>query len=491
MSDVQIVDILPIQREFHEYDGKFAGLIGGLGAGKSKSVADWFIDRMILYPQGNHGLSARDLPQLKRGALLTIRGALEERKVQYTYNRADGTIRLKRTGAKLIPLTAENFLAWRSLEADTIWADELADWGSTGEEAFTRYLMPRLRYSPMGKQYIAKGMKPQLRFSTNPPLSTSHWLIDFLANSGWKYWHMSTRDNFLMPDYEEYVRGLESAFSPDLWPILIDGKFGNAMVGNVYKGWDRTVHALRPEAMHPLLPKLELDPNQPICWGLDFNVGMMCSVIMQSHRQRMVADALTVTDFAPFNLSWQQVPKQRFRVEVPGYQERLFYVLGELVLKDKGVPEVVQEFLARYGEHAKRSGVAIYGDASGGARSQQISSQSAARSNWQIILQTLYDAGVTKVQFRVPSTNPSVMDRINAVKAAFRTSDGIGFLARADQAPYLMRDFDAVKFVEGKNDIDKTDLKLTHISDACGYVVHVERAIARKEKINFINVTNR
>jgi hypothetical protein len=457
------------------YHEQMAGLIGGFGAGKTNIAAKWFVDRMQMYPKGTHAIANKDLPQYKRGTIRSLMDVLNDRQVPFSYNQSDGFLRLRKNGAKIEPLSAENYLGWRALEADTIWADEVSSWGPSSEIAFKEYLLPRSRLSPEGNRYRDRGIpiEAQLRFTTNPPTDTAHWLYDLLVRKNFcKYWHMSTYDNYLMKDQDKYIINIKRAFSEDMWPIILGGQWGNATLGAVYKGFNHKIHSVyeREVAIPSTLPPFRYDPNAPIEWALDFNVGYMCSVIFQFHMQKFQFVENDVPElFKPL----ARMERKRL-LSTPGHQFRMMYVLDEIRLPDAGTPDVMVHFLRHWGERAKQHGVIIYGDASGGARSQTISAQSAARSNWAIILQTLRDYGIP-YDFRVPRENPSVMDRINSTKLQFNSIDGVGMFIDTEKCPYLLQDYMAVKYKPGLNEIEKENPTLTHLSDALGYAIWIER----------------
>jgi hypothetical protein len=327
-------------------------------------------------------------------------------------------------------------------------------------------------------------MKPQLRVSTNPPLSTGHWLYELVVRHKYcGYRNVSTRDNYLMKDHAEYIDRLERSMAPDLWPILIDGGWGNAGAGAVYRGFNRTIHGA---VTKPPLPPVALNPREPILWSLDFNVGLMCSVIAQVYHQQRRFDPTSLRNTfgapPPVHLLDDYVS-----LESSEYQRNVLYVLDEIRIPNCGTPDVADEFIKRYGAVARQSGVIVYGDASAGGRSQQIAAQASARSNWAIIAEALKRAGIP-AEFRVQTVNPSIMDRINAVKAQFRTKDGIGLHIDLDRCPYLAMDFESVNWREGTNDVDKdSDKTKTHLSDAVGYLIWMERSRAANMAINLLN----
>jgi hypothetical protein len=175
---------------------------------------------------------------------------------------------------------------------------------------------------------------------------------------------------------------------------------------------------------------------------------------------------LVTTGFhpAPFGFG-VQFRKPIIETEIKGAQETLFYCLDELRLADTATYDIVPEFLKRWGDQAKRVGVRLYGDSTGGNRGQQ-----TAESNWEIIRALLGQAGI-RVEYCV-ERNPLETDRINAVNAQFMTGEGVGIVIDHARCPYLVRDLQSVAYKEGTNQVDKTrDASITHLSDALGYPI--------------------
>jgi hypothetical protein len=92
------------------------------------------------YPEATHCIVAKDLPQAKRGPLATLQGVCHDRGVDdFFYNQTTGEITFS-NGCKIRVLSAAAYMGFRALEADTIWCDEVATWGPSAEEAFTKFL---------------------------------------------------------------------------------------------------------------------------------------------------------------------------------------------------------------------------------------------------------------------------------------------------------------------------------------------------------------
>jgi hypothetical protein len=114
----------------------------------------------------------------------------------------------------------------------------------------------------------------------------------------------------------------------------------------------------------------------------------------------------------------------------------------------------------------------VYGDATAEQRRT-----SASRTDWQIIkdffgrYRDQFD-----VTFRVPSANPPVKDRINCVNALLRNHAGQHRLHVHPSCKQLINDFEQVCWKADPSgnplaDLDKSDPRRTHVSDAVGYLV--------------------
>jgi hypothetical protein len=76
--------------------------------------------------------------------------------------------------------------------------------------------------------------------------------------------------------------------------------------------------------------------------------------------------------------------------------------------------------------------------------------------------------------------NPLVINRINAVNAKLKNAKGERYLFINRNCKHLIRDFEQVTYKEKSRDIDKSDLNLTHISDALGYYIEYEFGLKGK-----------
>jgi hypothetical protein len=135
-------------------------------------------------------------------------------------------------------------------------------------------------------------------------------------------------------------------------------------------------------------------------------------------------------------------------------------VFDEIVLRNTNTVEMGKELLARYGSH--RSGLIVYGDAAGSARS------TTGKSDYALMA----DLGL-KDQ-RIKRTNPPVKDRVNALNSMLCNTKGESRLTHHPDCCALKRDFETVQWKEGICEISKSNLERTHATDALGYFIEYE-----------------
>lgn len=203
--------------------------------------------------------------------------------------------------------------------------------------------------------------------------------------------------------------------------------------GSVYYTFNRTHNA------GELAFKLaQYDPNKPLALCCDFNVDPMAWVIAQIYTRPDTLKEVRVID--------------------------------EIFLRNSNTVQSCQEFKVRYPNH--RSGVVLYGDATGEARHTD-----SNITNWKIIENELRDYGITK---KVPNKNPAERDRINAVNGMICNSKNDRKVLVNPRCTHLIRDLEQVGFKEGSVQIDKSkDILLTHPSDAFGYMIEKDFSLAK------------
>lgn len=187
------------------------------------------------------------------------------------------------------------------------------------------------------------------------------------------------------------------------------------------------------------------NPKRPISFHFDFNVAPGVAVICQE----MGADVFKIP---------------------PG--KTITVCIGEVYIpSNSNTPRVCQKLIKDWNHH--KSNVICYGDATGGAKG----SAKVRGSDWDIIKQELMPYFGNRLYFKVPKANPQERQRINALNSRLKNVNGdIKLLVDGKWCPHLVKDLEGVVVIEGgAGELDKkSDLTLTHISDALGYYVHKE-----------------
>lgn len=463
------IEVLPLQEQLISCTSLFSAAVGGVGAGKTLPAQIKMWVRMQQYPLAGHYVVGADFEQLRGGYMLDFRELMEEffgwrESRDYRYREHPRPEIQFTSGARLRTLSAELAERMRSTRIQSLHAEEPQTWHN-GERAWGT-LVGRMRHS-LRSSRAYPGMPIQAWMTLNPiGCPSGSWLHRMLTEQwpahGYPVWRFSLRENTMLENHEQVVANLEATLPPSLWPVEIDG-FWPTSGGGAYREYDAAVHAAPAPAG---LPPMGLR-NERLCWSLDFNVGLQCSVIAQPYVQ-------------PVTVHHHDIGKAEVERPVPTWQRRTFYIIDELAIEDAGAEDVVRVFLERYGAHAKQYGVTVYGDASGGARSALASARSSIRTNWQAIVYGLRAANVD-VRTRIQAANPPQGDRINMVNRQLRSGDGYGLLVDP-KCVELIADLVGVNIKPGTNEIDKSDTselgrRRTHASDALGYMIYVERML--------------
>lgn len=227
---------------------------------------------------------------------------------------------------------------------------------------------------------------------------------------GYRMVQASTYENAqYLPD--GYIQSLLDDYPSQLISAYLNGDFVNLTSGTVYNAFDRNGNASREV----------IRPNEPLYLGQDFNVADMASAIC---------------------------------VKRPNG----FHVVGQLV----GVydtPALLDTLESRYSGHK----IAIYPDASGGARK----TVNASTSDIAMIRR----AGHRVV---VDGSNPAVRDRIVSVNSAFQHRK---LWVNEQEAPDVAKCLEQQAY--GKNGEPDKSGGFDHLNDALGYLVAKELPVRK------------
>lgn len=231
-----------------------------------------------------------------------------------------------------------------------------------------------------------------------------------------------------------YVDRLRGIYDPKLAQQELDAEWVNIGKGKAYWNFSRTRTVIAQD-------KYKVEPQLPLVLNVDFNVSPMC-----------------------WNVGQERV----------GFTDQtVLYVFDELHLDTAGTEVAAKEFMLRHGRHV--SGVEVYGDATGFARSTK-----ATRTDYEIIVQILTKGFVhdgkkipgmrLEPVINVGRANPGESDRVFAHNARLLDATNRRKLFVTDNCIWTIKDYEKVAFKAGTRQIDKTsDPGVTHHTDAIGY----------------------
>ena len=226
------------------------------------------------------------------------------------------------------------------------------------------------------------------------------------------FWSATRENIFLGP---EYLSRMKESLPSLLAEQYLEGRFINTTSGRVYYAFDRRSH-VREQGY---------DESRGLILSCDFNVNPMIWVITQEKGERVA-------------------------------------VLDEIVLREADTSQAVAEFKARFKAEAEE--VEIFGDAAGKHRD----TRQVGRTDYTIIKNLMKGA-----RMRVPSSNPPVKDRVNAVNLLLQSKNQVKGVDIDPKCKELIKDLETLVYKEGSRgaQIDKSDPARTHAADAFGYYI--------------------
>jgi Terminase large subunit, T4likevirus-type, N-terminal len=328
-----------------------------------------------------------------------------------TPNETDLRIELI-TGGTIALRGADNYDGLRGEGLDFAVMDEFA---RMAVEAWTEVLRPAL------SDRLGRGL------FIGTPQGRNHFYELFQAareQAGWAAFHYTTEQGGIVSLAElEAARGDldERSYRQEY-----QASFESLGVGIAYHAFDRTQN-IRP---------VRYDPQFPLLWTLDFNMNPFCSVLAQTDGRRV-------------------------------------HIFDEMVLPNSNTLAACEEFLCRTQELPGRPlNVYVYGDATGVQHKT-----SASRTDWEIV-KNFFGRYPDRYRatFQVPSSNPPVKDRVNCVNAVLRNHAGQYRLVINPTCKELIKDFERIFWKADPHgnslaELDKSDPRRTHVSDAVGYLI--------------------
>jgi hypothetical protein len=401
---------LESQFKFHESKARFKGFSGPIGSGKSAALCQEVV-RLAYANQGRTGLlGAPTYAMLRDATLPALFRVMADAEVEYEHNKSEGVVTIPHLHSTILLRSLDEPERLRGTNLAWFAVDELT---YVSEEAWIR-LEGRLR-DPEAEELCGFAVWTPRGFD---------WVWRRFINEpidGYEVVQAKPFENkHMLARTPDFYERLKKSYDPEFYAQEVLGEYVSTRAGRVYKQFERGRN----------VEEMEADPGTPLLWALDFNVDPMSSVVVQ----------------------------------MCGGEVR---VLDEIVIRRAGTRDACEEFARRYPEAP--AGLRVYADASAHRET------TAGWSDREILQDCLAGFGYRNVEFLIPRGNPPVRRRVEVVNAKLYNALGDVGMRVDPRCAGLIKDFENVVWVEGTNEIDKeSDSRLTHLSDALGYLVWEE-----------------
>ncbi|MGB3988624.1 MAG: phage terminase large subunit [Minisyncoccales bacterium] len=232
-----------------------------------------------------------------------------------------------------------------------------------------------------------------------------------------------------------YLNDLKSIYSPEMYKRMVLAQWVILGSGRIYSSFVRNLHED---------PSVELDPQLPVIWSWDFNIGEgkpMSSALGQIRKGTFVQrDGLG------------NVIKTIVRPEINWFDE--------IVIESTDTNEAIDEFESRDWLRMLPNGksqVQIYGDRSGKSRDTR------SRTT---------DYGIMRsrgfVDQRVPQANPPIRERHNVVNALLMNADGDTRMKIHPRCKNILKGAETTRLKKGADYIEE-ETYCQHVMTAVGY----------------------
>lgn len=255
------VALLPAQKRLLQSKAKKTGMFGGIGTGKTRTLAYQAIDWVVHYPKARYMITANTHTQLLNATIPGVIGVLEELSIPYEIKKSTSDRMLIINGTKFLLYSLTNYEHIRGIEVGGILSDEIA---FAKRDAYD-VMMGRLR-----------DKKGPLMFRGFSSPNGFNWCYDEWGNiqpgQDRELVQAKTSDNIFLPEgyFEDLVEQYGGVENPLARQELF-GEFVNLTAGQIYWGFDRDRHVKPTPPLKGAMTYI----------GQDFNVDPMSSVCVQ------------------------------------------------------------------------------------------------------------------------------------------------------------------------------------------------------------------
>jgi hypothetical protein len=419
------------QAEFlDDYVHRYVAFAAGWGAGKTWAGARKLVNLHLHNAlddfrslTGVKGLAVAPTYQVATTVLVPeLRQALDEANLKHRFlndqRRFCFVLPDLGPGSEILIRSAERPDAIAGFEVGHIWGDEVGRWRQNETDASDDAMLQaegRLR-APK-----ARILQANYTFTHEGDCTGVYRRFEEEGRDNQVLYRGRSEQNPLM---REYAKEKRRHLSPELAAQYLDGKAMSRRGGAVYCGFDETANVDE---------QIYLSDALPLHLSIDFNIDPGMHAVLGQHF--LESDLLTAV---------HEIHQPRMDLR------QMVHALRMLIDRELG--------------GWRWPALWVFGDASGSGKWA-----GSGESCWDIVAQALRVAAVP-YKLKVPRANPPIGDRVNAFNCALCALDGRQRYKLHPRCKLLWRDLKQMRWTRGE--IDKSDRRLSHASDAEGYRVH-------------------
>lgn len=407
---------IQLVRNFDYSDGVLEILLSGsIGSAKSILMAHLACTHVLSNPRSRFLIGRKSMPDLKNTLLKKIDEHLEGVLIKgkhYEKSGYNGHYQFS-NGSEFISASwhDKNFKRFLSLELSGAAIEEVTENDHEYFEAL-RTIRTRIgRLSHVRENFMIGATNPD-----SPDHPAYKYYIEGQSHHR-RVVYSSTRDNPFLPKW--YIDQLYDVYDAKEILRYIEGKWIEIKGQVIYHAYDDQISKIS---------SYEVDPDLPICWTWDFNIGVG----------------------KPLSCLFFQVKND------------CFYFFAEIIIErcitEEAVGEAIERGILRPGQY-----VYINGDATGRARSTQ-----AKHSNYAQIAELL-DQHKISYQIDVPMSNPPVRKRHKIINGLCKNSMGKTRIFITEGCKTLREGMRLAKLKKGAEYTEDDSHHFQHCTTALGY----------------------
>lgn len=255
------IELLPAQRLALQATQKKVLMLGGIGTGKTKTLAMQALNWHVEYPRSKYMICANTFTQLLTSTIPSVTELLDQYQIPYDLSISSTKKLLTINGTRFYLYSLKNYENMRGIEVGGILADELP---FAKREAYD---------TALGRLREKQG---PLHFRGYGSPNGFNWCYDewggIIGGTNRGLIQAKTNDNIFLPDgYYEDLVGQYGGLNNPLAKQELLGEFINLTAGAIYWGFDRGVN------VKPVTPNKRMMTYV----GQDFNVDPMCNICVQ------------------------------------------------------------------------------------------------------------------------------------------------------------------------------------------------------------------